>query len=90
MGDPGLNPPVPGDEGDNGNMGCQGPDGPKGLQGPLGCPGINGKPGEKGQAMKIPNMLLLTDVRTSHPGLTLRFVCLIRDAGGSRSDGTTW
>lgn len=51
MGDPGQNPPVPGDDGDNGDTGCQGPEGPKGLPGPTGVPGIPGNPGVKGYAL---------------------------------------
>ncbi|TNN34930.1 Collagen alpha-2(IV) chain [Liparis tanakae] len=48
LGDPGQNPPVPGDDGDNGDTGCRGPGGLRGPQGPRGRPGIPGNPGVKG------------------------------------------
>lgn len=69
MGDPGPNPPVPGDVGDNGDPGCRGPGGLKGPPGLKGLPGIAGDFGAKGQAlhvseifyMMIPNMLVLRE-----------------------------
>lgn len=58
MGDPGPNPPVPGDEGDNGHTGCQGPKGSQGPSGPPGEPGCPGDPGEKGQTL----FMLISDI----------------------------
>ncbi len=53
MGDPGQNPPIPGDDGDNGDTGYPGENGLKGPLGPTGMPGIPGSPGMKGQTLSM-------------------------------------
>lgn len=66
MGDPGPNPPVPGDDGDNGDPGCRGPAGLKGPPGPKGLPGIPGDFGAKGQTLHVSEIFLFED--TKHVG----------------------
>lgn len=63
MGDPGPNPPVPGDDGDNGDPGCRGLAGLKGPPGSKGLPGIAGDFGAKGQTLNVSEIFLFEDTK---------------------------
>lgn len=91
MGDPGPNPPVPGDEGDNGAPGYCGPPGEKGSPGPTGPPGCPGDAGVKGLTAFM--CLYFQWERTDQDavdGNVYVHVCVIRNKGVTRPDGSTW